>query len=383
MHICIASEGYPSPNNQSFVFVEQLCNAFAQKGINVSVIAPQSISKQFINKKKLLPKVSTTYISGNANVTVYRPYYFSFSNLRPPLYTLAEKLRRRAFKKGFHSLEGKPDICYGHFWHSGYAVFNVAKRYNLPLFIASGESEIQLHKNYSEYQLKEFSEYVSGVICVSTKNKEESLKHGLTTDEKCIVIPNAVDKTRFYKKNKIELRKKFGFCYNDFIVAFVGGFIHRKGSKRVADAITALNNKSIKSIFIGGGIKQSESLPDCEGIIFQGILPHDKIVDYLNCADVFVLPTLNEGSNNAIIEAMACGLPVISSDLSFNYDTLDSAYSILLNPLSIHEISKAIKYLKDNPEIRKEMGEKAVIASKNFDIQERAKKIINFINQKI
>ena len=106
--------------------------------------------------------------------------------------------------------------------------------------------------------------------------------------------------------------------------------------------------------------------PDCEGILFKGKLPHEEIPLYLNTADVFVLPSLAEGCSNSIVEAMACGLPVISSDLSFNYDILNADNSILVNPNDVGEISAAIKKLMDEGYIKKYGSGKNTFYAKAF-----------------
>jgi len=381
MHLCVISDDYPSKVHSNYVFVQQLCDALADLGIRITVIAPQSVTKALFGRKILEARRSTSF-NDNNKIEIYRPYSITISNISGSLKKILENLREFVICNIIDRMESKPDILYGHFWHNGYAVFKAAKRYKLPLFVASGESEIQLHKHYSSRELIEFTKYVRGVVCVSTKNKVESIKNGLTTEERCTVIPNAFNKNKFFLKDKYELRKKFGYRNDAFIVAFTGAFIHRKGAKRISDAITYLNDIMIQSIFIGGGIIQPGCEPDCDGILFKGKLPHDEIVDYLNCADVFVLPTLSEGSNNAIIEAMACGLPIISSDRSFNHDILNATNSILIDPMDIQQIANAIQYLKDNPEVRNRLAKKALIASQKLDISERALKIKKFIEQK-
>ena len=142
-------------------------------------------------------------------------------------------------------------------------------------------------------------DYVSGVICVSTKNKEESISLGLTTEEKCFVKPNAVNSELFKKLDKETCRKKLGLPADAFIISFVGSFIERKGANRVAAAIKSLSGDPVYSIFAGRGNVE----PDCENILFKGSLRHEDIPEYLNASDVFVLPTLAEGCCNAIVEA--------------------------------------------------------------------------------
>ncbi len=95
-------------------------------------------------------------------------------------------------------------------------------------------------------------------------------------------------------------------------------------------------------------------------MLFCGEVNHSDIVYYLNASDVFVLPTKAEGCSNAIVEALACHLPIVSSDMPFNYDILKNDYnSILINPNSSKEIQNAIMELKNNHARRNKMADNA------------------------
>lgn len=383
MHICVVAEGYPFIHRAYFTFVKQLCVAMADLGIQVSVIAPQSITKSIVRKVPIAPKYRREKTTKGNYVDIYSPRIISLGQLgtKGGFKHFNSFWFSRSVCKVVEKFENKPDALYGHFWHSAYAVYPVAKKYKIPLFVASGEAEIELHRNYSHEHLREFIAYVNGVICVSTKNKNESVNAQLTTMDKCIVIPNAIDVSLFYKKDKERLRNKLGISQTDFVVAFVGGFIHRKGANRIALAIKQLADPSIKSIFIGRLMGHNDQyLPQCNGIIHRGPVAHDKVADFLSCADVFVMPTLHEGCCNANIEAMACGLPIISSDRDFNYDILDSSFSILIDPMNVEEIAQQISYLKTHPKERVQMAENALIKSQSYHIENRATRIINYIS---
>lgn len=379
MHICVISPAYPYTGIPVYTFVEQFCVAMAKLGNKVTVFAPQSILNICFKNQTRIPSFRKDYY-GDVCVAVYSPLGFSGYNVpfigkylnRFSAYLIQRKIRHHRIK---------PDVFYGHFWLSGLSVFEEAKRQNCPLFVASGESTIRLVNNTK--RVKKFCNYVNGVICVSTKNKNESIAKGLTVSEKCIVVPNAINATVFKKKHKEELRQKLGFGKDDFIVAYVGYFCHRKGTLRLSDAIDLIKDQHVKSIFIGSNLTKEDYSPRCSNILFKGRLPHDLIPDYLNCADVFVLPTLHEGCCNAIIEAMACGLPIISSARDFNEDILDNTCSILVDPLNIDEIAKAIQLIRDDIELRNYLSEGALRKAKAFDIYERAQKISNYINQMI
>jgi hypothetical protein len=103
--------------------------------------------------------------------------------------------------------------------------------------------------------------------------------------------------------------------------------------------------------------------------LFKGRLPHALVPEYLSCSDVFVLPTLAEGCSNAIVEAMACGLPIISSNLPFNTDILDESNAILIDPMKVEEIAKAIQVLRLNAKIKEKYIENSIEKVKRLSIE--------------
>lgn len=374
MHICVITIDYPSPGYPVYTFVEQLCVELAKQGHEISVVAPQNVISILTRKRKKVNLIRKQQY-GDGKITIHSPYTitgYSIPCIGKWINRVAGYFTRRYMRK--HKIN--PDVYYSHFWRAGLWTYKEAKRNSKPFFVASGESSIAL-KNNSKY-IDDYCNYVKGVICVSTKNKNESIKNGLTTEDKCVVIPNAIDNNLFYPKDKSALRKKLGFPEDAFIVAFVGYFSKRKGSDRLSEAIKLINDPEVKSIFIGADTGENAS-PSCAGILFQGRVKHESIPDYLNCADVFVLPTLREGCCNAIIEAMACGLPVISSDRDFNYDILDDTCAIMVEPSNVDEISDAIKKLYDDISLRGRMSRGALSKAKDLTIDLRTKKIVEFI----
>ena len=370
MKIAFYTPAYPGAHDTShYAFVKQLVDAIAAQGNECHIVVPYNC----LHYKKTAPQQEEYSVGGN-RVVVYRPYYYSLSNIRAFRW-VSRFTYKHALKKAESKLPADIEAVYGHFWNSGYAGYRYAKEKNLPLFVATGESDIS--KMFAmPTDLSSFKEYVNGVICVSSKNRDESIKLGLTTEDKCGIFPNAVNAELFHKKEKMACRKQLGLPEDEFIVAFVGWFNDRKGSKRVSEAIDKVGG--VKSIFIGKG----EQEPDCDGILFKGYLPHDEVPLYLNAADCFVLPTLAEGCCNAVVEAMACGLPIISSNLPFNWDVLDDSNSIMVEPNNTDEISAAIRTLYENPKLREQLSQGALRKADNLSIERRAKSIIDFMKKR-
>ena len=370
MKFCIFTPAFPGKHDAShYAFVKQLVDAIAEQGNECYVIAPYNFfhyrrfSETFVN-----------YNCGKGIVYVYRPYFYSFSNKIGTRW-ITRISRKRAMIKAINKLP-KIDVVYAHFWSSGYDAYQFAKEHNYPLFVATGESDIAKMFVFP-HDTEAFQKYVSGVICVSSKNRDESIRLGLTTAEKCGVFPNAVNSGLFYKRDRVVCRTQLGLPKDDFIIAFVGWFNERKGSLRVSEAISRIGQ--VKSIFIGKGDQE----PECDGILFKGYLPHDEVPSYLCAADCFVLPTLSEGCCNAVVEAMACGLPVISSNLLFNWDVLDETNSIMVDPTNIDDIAAAIQNLRENVRMREELANGALKKAECLAIDQRAKAILVFIERKI
>ena len=367
MNIAILSYDYPDERRAVFTFVAQLVEQWARQGHNCWVIAPYSINAN----RRLHSRKEEIRQEGQGVITILRPNFITTSRLEIGGRRVSWVLHKCAVQRALRWLPCKPDVIYGHFWEQAHEGFRFAKKNGIPLFVATGESNVA--KMISKWSDKdEFCKYISGVVSVSTKNKQESMALGLTDESKCVVIPNAVNADLFRKLDKTFCRQGLGIAKDAFVVAFVGWFNERKGAKRVAQAIYACNDPDIKSLFLGYGPDE----PDCPGIIFKGKVAHYDIPRYLNAADVFVLPTLNEGCCNAIVEAMACGLPVISSNRAFNWDILNEDNSIMIEPADINAIGQAIRKIKDNPTLRHNMATAALASVQPLHIENRANSII-------
>ena len=381
MHILFAASTFPHPGYPFSAFIKVICEEMVRQGHEVTVIAPQSISSILLKGTRKIP-VETYYETktdgGKKVIRILRPYSITFR------FTFLSRMtwwsKQCAFSRIVTNKGLSFDIIYAHFWSNAYNALPTAMKTGKPLFVASGEDKIVVQEVLSKKTIRELFDTVRGVVCVSNKNKKESMKAGLTTESKCIVLPNAINPNLFYKKDKNECRKVLGFPQEVFIIAYCGRFNKRKGVDRVSAAINLLDNSHIMSIFIGSGTGSEIVQPNCEGILFHGSLEQKEIVDYLNSADVFVLPSLAEGCSNSIVEAMACGLPIISSSLPFNDDICDESNSILVDPMNIEAIAGAIEKMTDVI-LRKHLSEGALKTAAGLKISDRIAKILDFINE--
>ena len=375
-NILIISDGYPSPGLPYSAFIATLAEQMTRQGLSVHVIAPQSLTKHWLRHVPLAPRHFTQEINGHI-IHIYRPYSITAGDGR---FGWLTRWCNRIVTTWTAKRLQTPDVVYAHFWLNAMMAIPYVSQKNLPLIVATGEDIIPIEQ-ISNTKRSWLKEHTKAVICVSTKNKQESVASGLAEESRCHVLPNAYNPKEFYREDSAAMRKQLGIAKEDFVVAFCGRWNERKGVFRVDAALKQLNDPHIKAIYIGSPMDNCTNEPDYERTVFKGQLPHNEIVHYLNAADVFVLPSMAEGCPNSVIEAMGCGLPVISSDLPFNDDILDKTNSIRVNPTDIDSIQNAVLTLKDNNTLRTALAQGAYNKAKDLRIEERTKKIIQIIKQ--
>lgn len=379
MKICILTTGYPTPIDLGkYAFVDQLACAWADMGIDVTVIYPIPYLVELSDKKRFYRyEWKRTTKSGNI-VSVICPRYFSASDrkvLSLDTYPLSYRSFQKAVMRTIKRLKKGPVILYAHFLPSGCHAGDIGLKLGFPSFCAFGESSLWSIEGRDVEKVRNSLSKLSGIVSVSAENKRILVANNLFRETDIGVFPNGVDHSLFFVREKRKIRKKLGFPEDAFIGAFTGSFSDDKGVLRAQEAAVKAGNVSM--IYIGGGACK----PEGSNILFCGKLPHEEIPEYLSAADFFILPTKAEGCCNAIIEAMACGLPVISADGAYNDDILSDIYSIRTDPTDIDAMTRAIQSLRADPERRFCMSEVAQEASKRFDISDRAKAIIEFMKQ--
>lgn len=384
MNILLASNSYPTPDYPMQAFIGVLCRELVRQGHNVTVIAPclvLSCHKHGIKLDKTHYYDEFEHEGKTLSVEIFRPRVYAPGEGR--LSKVVSWICQKRISSAAINIGKRFDVAYCHFWSSAIHLKDYVVKIGIPLIVACGEDKINIRYLRNSNNVSKIKALTKGVICVSSKNKEESIEAGLTTADKCIVLPNAVDSGEFKKLDKQKVRNELGFPVDAFIVAFLGRFNDRKGAGRVSEAIRKCGDDSIKAIYVGKKTTGDTFVPEVENVLFYGTLAHSDVVKYLNAADVFVLPTLAEGCSNAIVEAMACGLPIISSDLPFNYDILNDNNSIMIDPMDVDAIARAIESLKNDKEYRHKLSEGALLTTSELTIEKRAAKIAAFIEEKI
>jgi D-inositol-3-phosphate glycosyltransferase len=188
-------------------------------------------------------------------------------------------------------------------------------------------------------------------------------------------IPNGVDLTLFHSptvQEKRSIRKRYDLPLNKFVVLFVGRFVPKKGF----DILYNAKDPSYLLVFAGGGIiPDSVKFDDSVKII--GPLPQEELAMLYKASDVFILPSYGEGFPLSIQEAMATGLPIITSKQNNVSRLLDSPLISYIERTET-DIKSAIKKIQTNAKLRQDMSDYSrTIAIENYSWEKNNTKLLD------
>jgi len=197
----------------------------------------------------------------------------------------------------------------------------------------------------------------AGAVVANSKGLKE-LALLTSPDQKISVIYNGIDVSEF----KPDLNRTNN---SDMLrIVCVSRLIERKGIKYLIEAIGKLKDKNIKLVLVGEGNQEGElkklaqDLGISNKVDFKGYISHDNIADIYKKSDIFVLPSLNEGMSNALLEGMASGLTVIVTNTGGTVELVDGN-GIIIPMGDSDAIVDAIRKLMDYPDERKRMNIKS------------------------
>lgn len=159
-----------------------------------------------------------------------------------------------------------------------------------------------------------------GVVAVSQALAGRLVELGIDS-ERISVLYNGVDPARFHPVPRGEARQALGFGEDERVVLYVGNIQPSKGCGELMQAFLQLRERvpGLKLVYVGAGpqvrslTEQAAAAGAADAVHFAGRLAHEKIVQWFGAADVFCLPSHAEGVPNVVLEAMACGTPVVAT----------------------------------------------------------------------
>lgn len=224
---------------------------------------------------------------------------------------------------------------------------------------------------------KWLSRYTDVLITINKEDYEraKTFKAGRV----CYVPGVGIDLKKFNAGyvDKEQKRNEIGVDPDDFVLLSVGELIPRKNHEVVIRAMSVLKQGGsldhIEYVICGRGAyeadlkKLAEGLDVADHIHFLGY--RNDISEICNCADLFVFMSHQEGLPVALMEAMACGLPAVCSNIRGNTDLIDDGVTGLISDNTPEELAEAISKMRNDAVLRDRLASAALQRIKQFDLK--------------
>lgn len=236
---------------------------------------------------------------------------------------------------------------------------------------------ITIHRRpvWEQEQLDSEVELADYILVGSTFVRDSFIAEGVSA-EKIRVIPYGADTQLFCSGND---RLGNG---DRLQLLFVGQIGQRKGISYLLKAVQSIRSRGVSLTLVGKIQGSGRGLvPYRESFLHLPHVPHEDLATIYRKADVFVFPTVLEGMGIVVLEAMASGLPVITTPNGPGDIVRDGVDGFLVPPRDVSAIVDRIEFLRKNPDVRREMGFNASERAQKFTWKAYQRDVLSFLRE--
>ena len=264
------------------------------------------------------------------------------------------------------------DIIHGHYlFPAGAAAVEVGKEYGIKTYVtAHGSDMFEVYKKqpFMRSTIKNVLKNADCVLAVSNALKHEIIATGVKgIANKTKLSWNSVDINKFSNRENDSFKNEYRL-FDKPIVLFIGNLIKRKNVESLIEA-KKIANSNYYLVIVGDGplfkkLKKKVDEENVRDVIFTG--SRNDVENIIPSADILVLPSFSESFGLVLIEALACGKPVIGSDVGGISEIINDDVGLLINPNKVSSIAKAIDSLINDESYRYSLSLNARSRAKNF-----------------
>ncbi len=242
------------------------------------------------------------------------------------------KSRVRAFK---------PDLILAYWvYPDGYAALRVARSLKLPCVVGALGSDIHVRAGLNDRMTRKTIAGCDALLTVSEAMRRKAIEDFGARPEKVVTIVNGFNTAVFYPRDRASVRQELGIGADEEMIIYVGRFVEAKGMRELITAFQALSRQRprVTLALIGDGVMKAglQSLIAEAGLQDRVRLPGGQspqgVAEWISASDVLTLPSWSEGYPNVVVEGVACGRPVVATDVGGTREILDDSNGILIPP---------------------------------------------------
>ncbi len=234
----------------------------------------------------------------------------------------------------------EPDVILSYWLYpDAFGARQVARRLGVPLVAGARGSDIRVRDAISRWLTRPVVRDAQRLLVVSRDlGTLASMQYG-ADPSRVRVIPNGCDATIFRRGDRAAARAALGVPDDAEIVLYVGRLVPEKGLRELVDAARVVHTQrpGLRLVLLGQGPMQPELAQAAAGsdtlpIDLPGAMPPTDVARWMTAADLVTLPSYSEGHPNVIVEALACGRPVVATPVGGIPEVVDADSAILVPP---------------------------------------------------
>jgi glycosyltransferase involved in cell wall biosynthesis len=263
---------------------------------------------------------------------------------------------------------------------------NIVTIHDLAYFMPESNAYLPHDAIYMKSMIKNSCKRADVIIADSRNTKKDIVRFTGTDADKIKVVHLGVNGNfKVIKEKKLLDKVRSEYQLSDRFILFTGGITPRKNLLKLIQAFNEISDEIPHELVLTGSRgwnnkKELELIEQNNKIKRLGFLPDEDMPVLYNLADAFVYPSLYEGFGLPILESMACGCPVISSDSSSLPEVVGDA-GLMVDPYDVDALAKAIVEVLTNDRCREELVQKGLDRVKQFTWENSIKNTLNALTE--
>lgn len=246
----------------------------------------------------------------------------------------------------------RPDVVLAYWLYpDGYAALRAARRLGVPCIVGARGSDIHVRSGINAWLTHKVLAGADAVLTVSEAMRVAAIERFGAPASKVRTIVNGIDTRVFHRRDRSAMRERLGIEPDAKLVVYVGRFVESKGLLELLHAFAAIaaRDSSVRLALVGDGVMR-EQLPELlrghgleSRVYLPGGLEPTGVAEWIGASDVLTLPSWSEGYPNVVVEAIACGCPVVVSDVGGAGEIVRAGNGILIPPRDPLALQRALE----------------------------------------
>ncbi|MCB1574247.1 MAG: glycosyltransferase [Xanthomonadales bacterium] len=248
--------------------------------------------------------------------------------------------------------EFSPDLVLAYWvYPDGHAALRAARALNLPCVVGARGSDIHVRSGINAFMTRRTIAGADCLLTVSQAMRRAAIERFGAAPERVHAVINGFNTAIFRPRDRAAMRARFGIDADTRLMVYVGRLVESKGMRELIEAHARLAGRDprVRLALVGDGVMREQlaaiireqGLQD--SVSMPGGCAPEGVAEWIAAADVLTLPSWSEGYPNVVVEAVACGRPVVATDVGGTREILDASNGILVPPRNAAALETALE----------------------------------------